>query len=228
MSEHLPHSSAPSLQLPNEPVPKPLQWIKDNSLPILGLLLLLLLFCLVAHYSSVKIDWATTHDFTGSIQDIVQVLAFCAGGWWAYFKFIKGRTFQQSLTPHVTGRFVSLDGIIYLVATIQIKNVGSSKIDFDPEASALILYEYTPSADAEIHAVADKRITSFAVFKEKDRYIEPNEDIEVQRLISIPGPVKLAYRLEMEIFSVSGFTWRASSIVDKSSLRDTAAELIGL
>jgi len=228
MSEHLPDSSVLPQQIPNEPVPKPLQWIKDNSLPISGLLLLVVLSCLVAHYSSIEIDWATTHDFTGSIQDIIQVIAFCAAGWWAYFKFIKGRTFQESLTPAVSGRFVSLDGIVYLVATIQIKNVGSSKIDFDREASALILYEYTASSDAEIHAVADKRITSFAVFKENDRYIEPNEGIEVQRFISIPGPLKLAYRLEVEILSNSGFTWNAAAIVDKSSFRDNIPELIGL
>ena len=227
MSEHLPHSSEPALQVHNEPVPRSLQWIKDNSLPIIGLLLLVALFCLVAHYSSVKIDWATTHDFTGSIQDFVQVLALLAGGWWAYFKFVKGRTFQESLTPAVTGRFVSLDGAVYLVATIQIKNVGSSKIDFDREASALILFEYTASSDAEIHAVADKRLTSFAVFKEKDRYIEPNEGIEVQRFISIPDPLRLAYRLEVEILSNSGFTWSVATIVDKSSLRDNVAELVG-
>ena len=212
----------------NEPIPKPLQWIREYSLPIIGLLVLLLLVCLVAHYYSIKIDWATTKNFTGSIQDVVQILAFVAGGWWAYFKFIKGRTFQESLTPAVTGRFVSLDGVIYLVASVQIKNVGSSKIDFNREASALILFEYIPSGKAEIHAVVDKRLTSFAVFKENDRYIEPNEVIEIQRFISIPGPLKLAYRLEVEILSNSGFSWTAASIVDKSGLRDNVVELIGL
>jgi hypothetical protein len=227
MSEHTSQSACPE-DAHDEPVPRPLQWTKDNSLPIIGLLLLLVLFCLVAHYPSIKMDWVATHNFTGSMRDAVQVLAFCAGGWWAYFKFIKGRTFQESLTPGVTGRFVPLDGMVYLVATIHIKNVGSSKIDFDREASALILYEYIASSDTEIHAVADKRLTSFAVFKEKDRYIEPNEAIEVQRFISIPAPLKLAYRLEIEILSNSGFTWRAASIVDKSSVRDNKADLIGL
>jgi len=226
MSEQLPHSTPP-VQVHNEPVPRPLQWVKDNSLPIIGLLLLVLLFYLVAHYSSIQIDWVATHNFTGSMRDVIQVLAFCAGGWWAYFKFVKGRTFQESLTSRVTGRFVSLDGIVYLVATIQIKNVGSSKIDLDREDSALILYDYIASSDAEIHAVADKRLTSFAVFREKARYIEPNEDIEIQRFISIPGPLKFAYRLEIKILSNSGFIWSAESIVDKSSLRDNAADLIG-
>jgi len=91
----------------------------------------------------------------------------------------------------------------------------------------LILYEYTVSSDAEIHAVEDKRLTSFPVFRENDRAIEPNEDIEIQRFISIPGSLKFAYRLEIKILSNSGFVWNAESIVDKSSLRDNATDLIG-
>jgi hypothetical protein len=229
MPERLPHSSSTPEQVSNEPIPRPLQWIKDNGLLITGLLLLGLLFFLIAHYSSIRIDWPTTHAFTGSIQNVVQVLALCAGGCWAYFKFIKGRTFQESLTPAVTGRFVALDGVVYLIATIQIKNVGSSRIDFDRQTSALVLYEYTQSLDTEVHAVKNKRLTSFNVFeREKERYVEPNETIEVQQFISIPGPLKLAYRLEADILSTSGFIWRAASIVDKASLRDNAAGLVGL
>jgi len=228
MSEHLPHSSEPALQIDDEPIPKPLQWLRDNNLPIIGLLLLVALFCLVAHYSSIKIDWGTTRDFIGAIRDLVQVVALCAAGCWAYFKFIRGRTFQESLTPAVAGRFVLLDRGVYLIATIQIKNVGSSKVDFDRKASVLILYEYTASSDAEIFAVADRRLTSFTVFNEKDRYIEPNEVIEVQRFIYVPGPLKLACRLEVKIFSSAGNTWTAATIVDKSSVRDNPAEMIGL
>ena len=226
MSEQLPNSSTASRQLDDEPAPKPLQWIQDNSLPILGSLLLVVLICLVAHYSSIEIDWATTNDFTGSIQDLVQVIAFCAAGWWAYFKFIKGRTFQESLTPSVRGRFVSLDGVVYLVATILIKNVGSSRIDFDRATSALVLYEYISSSGSneEIHAVEERRLTAFAIFKGTDRYIEPNEGVEIQEFISISAPLKPAYRLEVEIFSASGFTWLATSVVDKSSIRDNASE----
>lgn len=233
MPERLPHSSPVPVSPPNEPVPandpvpRPLQWIRDNSLPITGLLLLILLCCLVAHYSPIKIDWPATHEFTGSVQNVVQVFALCAGGCWAYFKFVKARTFQQSLTPAVSGHFVMLDGVVYLIATIQIKNVGSSRIDFDCETSALILYEYVPSSD--IYGVKYKRLTSLALFEaKKERYVEPNEAIEVQQFISIPGPLKLAYRLEADISSTSGFTWSAMSVVDKTSLSDNAVGLIGL
>jgi len=64
---------------------------------------------------------------------------------------------------------------------------------------------------------------------DKDRYIEPNEIIEGHRFIAIPNPLKLAYRLEVEVASIAGFTWRASHIVDKSSLSGSIGkELVGL
>jgi len=224
--EH-PHESAKGVRTTN-PIPRPVQWLRENSLLIIGVLILLVVCCLVAHYSTRKIDWTTTNNFTASLQNIVQVLAFIAGGWWAYFKFIKGRVFQESLVPALRGRFVSLDGVIHLVVSIQVKNVGSSKIDFDHTGSALILFEYTSTDEKEIHTVVDKRLTSFDVLNPKDRYIEPNEIIEMQRFISIPGPLKLAYRLDVEIISTSGFSWTASAIVDKSTLTDNRPELIGL
>jgi hypothetical protein len=75
MSERSPHSPTSDLPTDNQPDPKPLEWLRNNSVPILGLLIIVLSFCLFEHYSSIKTDWATTHDFTGSIQDVVQVLA---------------------------------------------------------------------------------------------------------------------------------------------------------
>jgi len=224
MPERLPHSSSTADQIPDGPVPKPLQWIKDNSLPITGLLLLVLLLCLIAHYSSIRIDWLTTHAFTGSVQNVVQVFALCAGGCWAYFKFSKGRTFQQSLTPAIIGRFVSFDDAVYLIAMIQIKNVGSSRVDFDRQTSALILYDYAPSPNADVHVVENVRLTSFAIFdEENERCVEPKEDIEVQHFIWIPAPPKLAYRLEAEILSTTGSIWRATAIVNEVSVGDNAA-----
>ena|SRR5690242_216341 len=77
--------------------------------------------------------------------------------------------------------------------------------------SALVLYEYTSSDDDGIHAVRDNRVTSFSVFKgEIERYVEPNESIEVQQFISFPRSLKVAYRLEADITSASGFAWSAA------------------
>jgi hypothetical protein len=212
----------------NLEIPSGLQWVREFSLPIIGVLVILLTLCVIAHYSSITINWSVTKDFTGSIQSVVQTFAFLVGGIWAYYKFVKGRSFQDSLSPAISGRLASIDGAVYLVISIQIKNAGSTKVDFNHKGSAVIVYEYTATSEAEIHTVADKRLTAFDLFKPNEEYVEPNEVIELRSFIAIPGPVQLGYRIEVEILSISGFTWTATSIVDKASMSDNRPELIGL
>ena len=204
---------------PEPPTPEVGKLIKEHAVPITGVLLIILLWCLVNHYSWVTIDWGRTKDLTDAFRNITQGLAFIGGGIWAYFKFWKGRMFKESLIPGVTGKFTSIENVNYLVVTIQIKNVGTSIIEID-HRSALIILEYTTSPSTELHAVPDKRVGVFDVFNEAEKYIEPNEIIEGQRLIAMSTPLKIAYRLEVEVASMQGYTWRANTIVDKSSLSD--------
>src|SRR6266487_6058588 len=75
---------------------------------------LALMVCLIGHFSSVIIDFTRTKDVIQASKDVVEMLAVASGGVWAYFKFVKGRTFKESLTPAVSGRFTSIDGVIYL------------------------------------------------------------------------------------------------------------------
>jgi hypothetical protein len=62
-----------------------------------------LLFCLVAHYSSTTVDWTSTKNFTDAFANVTQSVALIGGGVWAYFKFAKGRTFQDRLIPDTFG-----------------------------------------------------------------------------------------------------------------------------
>ena len=141
-------------------------------------------------------------------------------GFWAYYKLIKGRSFQDSLSPAISGRFASIDGGVYLVVSIQIKNADSTKVDFNHKGSALIVYEYTVPSETEIHGVTDRRLTTFDLFQPNQQYMEPNEVLELRKFIAIPGPVNLGYRVEVEVSSASGFTWTATDIVDKASMGD--------
>lgn len=213
---------------PRLEIPSGLEWLREFSLPVIGALIVLLTLCLIAHYSSHAINWSVTKDFTGSIQSVVQTFAFIVGGVWAYYKFVKGRSFQDSLSPAISGRFASIEGAAYLVLSIQIKNAGSTKVEFNHKGSAIIIYEYTATSETEIHTVADKRLTAFDLFQPNEKYMEPNEVIELRRFIAIPSPVKLGYRIEVEILSKSGFTWTATAIVDRTSIADNRLELIGL
>ena len=103
---------------------------------------------------------------------------------------------------------------------MQFKNVGLSRIAFDREASSLFVFEYVASEAEEILGVKSNRLASFRVFADKDKYIEPNEIVERQRLIALPRVPNIGYQLEVEVGTDSRYTWRATAIVDKSSFDD--------
>lgn len=214
---------------PAEPDPDFISWLKEHCVPVVGTIFGALMLCLVAHYSSVTIDWTRTKDFTEAFINVTQSLALIAGGIWAYFKFAKGRTFRDRLSPTVSGKFVSIDEAVFLIVTTHLKNVGLSRIGFDQELSSLVVFEYVPSEAKEILSVKSNRLNSFRVFGDKDRYIEPNEIVERQTLIALPRISHIGYQLEFEVFSDSGYRWRATSIVDKSAFaHNEIGNLLGL
>jgi hypothetical protein len=211
-SHSVPHSADPG-----DPDPNFIKWLRDNCVPIAGTVFGALVLCLVVHYSSTTVDWTRTKDFADAFANLTQSLALLAGGIWAYFKFAKGRTFQDRLTPNVNGKLVSIDGSVFLVVMMQLKNVGQSRIAFDQEASSLYVSEYVASEAEDILSVKNDQLTSFQVFGDTDRYIEPNEMIERQTLIALPHLSRVGYQLEFKVFSNSGYKWRATAIVDKSA-----------
>ena len=102
---------------PPEPDPDFIKWFRENCVPIGGMAVGALLFCLLAHYGSITIDWTRTKDFTDAFANVTQSLALIAGGVWAYFKFAKGRTFQDRLIPTVNAKIVMIDGTVFLNVT---------------------------------------------------------------------------------------------------------------
>lgn len=204
----------------NEPVPLPVVWFRENSIPIACVILGALVICLVGHYSSVTVDWTRTKDFTDAFRNVTQGLAFIAGGIWAYFKLKKGRGYKESLIPAISGKLTTINDATHLIINTQVKNVGQSIIKFAPAASSVKIFEYIGAPPDKIVTVTDAKLTQFDALHESDRYIEPNEIIEGTRLIVIPNPNNLGFRLELEVISSLGFTWRASSIVQKATPSD--------
>ena len=219
MTDSTSHSMQHSVDL-REPDPNAIKWLKENCVPMVGMAFGALGLCLVAHYTTV--DWTRTKVFAEAFASITQSLALIAGGVWAYFKFAKGRTFRDRLTPTVSGELISIDGAVFLSVTIQLENVGLSRIAFDQKTSSLAVFEFVPSETEEILRVNDSLLASFRVFGDKDRYIEPNEAVERQRLFVLPHGPSIGYQLEIEVVTDSGYAWRATSIVNKSAVAHNA------
>ena len=152
---------------PSEPDPDFIKWLKENCFPIVGVIFGALGLCLVAHYSSTTVDWTRTKDFAEAFANVTQSLALIAAGVWAYFKFAKGRTFQDRLNTTVSGKLVSIEESVFLIVTIQLQNVGLSRIGFDQEVSSLVVFEYVPSQAEGIVSLKNDQLTRFRVFKDK-------------------------------------------------------------
>ena len=212
-----------------EPDPNLVRWLKENAVAVASLTSLVSLLCLIGHYSPITIDWSKTKDFTDAFSNVIQGVGLIAAGVWAYFKFIKGRTFQETLISTVSGRVLLIDGNAFLIVTTQIKNVGSSKVTLNQELSVLTVFEYVPPKTDEIVIAIDSPLTSLPAFVDKKSHLEPNEGIKTQRLLALPVLSRIAYRLELEIRSETDYKWQTMSIVDRLTLADNGVEqLLGL
>ncbi|HJS25048.1 MAG TPA: hypothetical protein VJ751_11890 [Pyrinomonadaceae bacterium] len=199
-----------------EPRPEWVGWLKENSIPISGVLLMLLAFCLVSHLRS-GTGWSKARDIADTLAKVAQILAIIAGGWWTYFKFIKGRVYQESLIPEVSGKLLTIDSETYLIANVRLENVGQSLIEFAPDASTLRIFNYTSSTSSEIIPVKDNQLAQFVALDKLS--IEPNEIIQRMVFMSVPVEVRLGLRLELLIISNyrRRYSWRTSFLVEKSS-----------
>ena len=177
---------------------------------------MLLMLCLVSHFRA-GTGWSKARDIADTLAKVVQILAIIVAGAWGYFKFIKGRTYQQSLIPTVSGKLLTIDSQTYLIANIRVENVGQSVVELAPNASALRVFGYMSSISSEIITVKDNRLAQFVALN--DLSIEPNEIIQRTVLMSIPMEVRLGLRLELEILSNDRkkYNWLASFAVEKSS-----------
>lgn len=211
---HTQPTDPPPAVTKKEPNPEWTEWLKEHCIPICGVLLLLLVFSLVSHFRT-GTGWSKARDIADTLAKVVQILAIIVGGWWTYFKFIKGRTYRESLILIVSGKLLTIDSQTYLIATISVRNVGQSLVEFTPDAGALRVFGYTSSTSSEIMTVKDYKLAQFVALDELS--IEPNAVIEQMRLISIPIEMRLGIRLEFEIISNhrKKYGWTTSFIVEK-------------
>lgn len=173
-------------------------------------------------------DWGKTFE---NIKNIATAGAIVVGGFWAYFKYFKGRTFLPQLELDVSGIQVMHAGAKFLIAKMTIKNIGLSKVNFDRAYSRLEVALFVPAAyeflygqeEDEDKEEVDSPIwqpqppARFGVFQ-NHVCAEPNETISDEILITLPRTEQLAYRLELRMTTPepwirAGKTWTATAII---------------
>lgn len=170
-------------------------------------------------------DASGWHKIIDSLQKLITALAIIVGGFWAWLKFFRGRTFRSRLELMVSARIVMSGSNKFLKATTQMKNVGLSQVKLKKDAIYLDVFLIDAAkvkpAGRLYSTMWDEPVT-FAVFKEHG-WIEPAEEISDQLLLQLPESEQLACKLKLTVnsrgnswvfFETEGTRWSAIDIID--------------
>lgn len=146
--------------------------------------------------------------------EIVKTLAILFGGVWAYWKFVRGRTFRRRLELTISGTSFERQGACYLSGVAQLKNIGLSKVTIEQEGTAIEVFRISDVKSQ----LSEEDLQTREVFAEHG-WIEPGETIEEPFLLAIPeaGEQTIALRLHLRIVSRGMLSraveWNAGAVV---------------
>jgi len=153
-------------------------------------------------------------DYAGPVKDVVQIVATIVGAVWAYIKFFRGRTFKRRLELGVACLIVSQGDHNYLSTSIQLKNVGLSRLTLKNRTTGLLTYWSLPAEVGQEDALEvrwSKSYTFVSAFSSHE-YIEGGETINETLLLEVlPAPAK-AYKLILKVTG-HGMTWKSKTAV---------------
>jgi hypothetical protein len=130
------------------------------------------------------------NNFASGVGDIVTALAVLVGGLWAYFKFVRGRTYKPRLSVHMAAQWRNLEGVgDALHVRIRVTNIGASKVSLNQHGTGLVV-----AFPADVQHVAPDDVAWspvvlpggnecwFEIFTEH-AWVEPNETVSDDLLL---------------------------------------------
>ncbi len=146
------------------------------------------------------------------LQAVVTSAAIFIGAVWAYYKFVKGRTFKSSLETDIVGEATRDGGFVNVIAAIAVKNVGASKVDIQRRHTALRVLEGKVGASTDIFEAIDwEHLGTSFVLKSRSR-LEPGETAVDTHLFRAADTGQIAFKLEMYVASERTTFGSASSL----------------
>ncbi|MFZ1009906.1 MAG: hypothetical protein WAN65_23920 [Candidatus Sulfotelmatobacter sp.] len=159
---------------------------------------------------------AASHDYIESIKNLFEIAAIVVGGFWTYLNYIRGRTYKSRLEPSITCRAEKGAARCHLVALVQLKCVGLSRVPIDQHGTALIMYFSLPRAEADVTESMQVRwsrtFSAVDVFT-NHAWIEAGEVISEQLMIELPKYHAHAYRIKVKINS-GRYSWTTVTTVN--------------
>jgi hypothetical protein len=132
----------------------------------------------------VAVDLKTASDV---VHNIVTSSAVVIGGIWAYFKFVRGRTFARRAELNTSPMLEQGAGSLYLSVTITLKNTGLSKLPLNKDMKVVRLFGTAVEAGRDLAAPEWKRISTLPIFDQHD-WLEAQETVTDMVIYSLRGP----------------------------------------
>jgi hypothetical protein len=149
-----------------------------------------------------SVEKATPLDNIKTVVDIigtsVTAIAVILGGIWAYFKFVKGRTYRPRLGVGLTGQWRLVDGRHLLHARITVKNIGASKVTLLQRGTGLRVSVLVPDQPVAPASAVWKHVKVFEILGEH-QWIEPEETVSDDLLLNlgIPEPAPMLFEARL-------------------------------
>ena len=159
--------------------------------------------------------------------------AVAVGGTWAYFKFVRGRTFKHRAELSVSAQTIEVGQARFLSVTATLKNNGLSKLPLNDRMKALRLCSLSTSTPPVVEPASWTHLLTTRLF-EQHMWLEPLEVVSDRLLFVLPLPSTgvdgspTAYEVEAIVGSSPALItrkktrWRARNILVLSGAESPA------
>ena len=157
--------------------------------------------------------------FLTETEKVVKIIGVILAGGWAYYHYFRGRTYRPRLEPGVSATFREKSNSGYVIALVELTNVGLSRFVLDQARTGLVVLTCN-SFGGPMKRIQWTARGAFPVFESHD-WIEPGETIKNRVLFEI-GNDEAGIRLELVVGGPKGLRWLADEIVTREVSNGTA------
>lgn len=148
-----------------------------------------------------------TSGLTETIGTAITAAALIVAGIWAYFRFVKDRTYRPKLDVTLSGAWLDLDGVHHLHARVVVANIGGTAVELVQVGTGLVVSGLAPAVQGKRRR-SWRQVTKQAVFDEHG-WIEPQERISDDVLLDLGVDRPVETMLELRLVCVLSKTrWR--------------------
>ena len=127
-------------------------------------------------------DAKTVADIVGTL---ITALAVIVGALWAYYRFVKGRTFRPRLEVSMGGQWFTVDGKRLLLARVRLKNIGASVVELLQKGTGLRVSTLGDSDSPGTVSWMQGRVYTIL---DEHAWIEPGETVSDDVLLRLAVP----------------------------------------